>query len=712
VKELGQYRLRERLGAGAYGTVWLAEGPTSGGAPAVVAVKQLHHTADPEARRALLREFELMRRVRHRSLVKVFDFLEQHDAVVMEVVEGLSLDAVLAQLAQEGRRMPVDAVLDLGMELADCLFQAYSTPGADGKPLRLVHRDLKPENVMLTPRGEVKVLDFGLARARREGQGRERGILGTPLYMAPEQALGQGIDHRSDLFAVGLILFEALMGRGAYQVDEDADDPEQDALSRIERGDLGAEVADLLAQYPFEGGVIARCLDVDRRHRPVDGHQLMVDLQSVRERPRGVALENFCAERVSVHHQELRGATASGLSDPNEPRRVTPMSNEKPPRPGGAPPRPSPGPARPSPGAPRPPGPVARPPGPVRPPAGAPPGPVAGGPVRRGPPGPVIDSEGLPPVESGPRSARDALSSSGARAPDEPGMLEMVKLVEEDDQESSAPKTATAFFKVPQSTRKKPAAAIGGGGAAIAQPAPHGGAAGAIATQSGGAPIAGPMAPAVGISGPVAGAPMAIRGPTAAPDAPFGRASAPPDDADIGRNRTRSYVTIAVVGAMLLSFFGAVALAGAGVVYYVLTREPEPEPEPEPDPVARGPAPIIEEEEFIPLPVAPPPRPAPQAAPRTVSAPKAAPAAPGGSMTVRLQAGDATAVTATCKGYRQRGRFDTGNGVVTFSEVPPDVTCTLTFSNLMQTTNAKFSSARPGQSYTCTVTGPDSVVCK
>ena len=120
----------------------------------------------------------------------------------------------------------------------NCLYQSFTTPGENGQPLNLVHRDLKPENIAVTPKGEVKLLDFGLARVRRTGGRRNRAIMGTPLYMAPEQANGRLVDQRSDIFALGLILFELLTGEAAYQIDESSLDPEADVMARIESGIL------------------------------------------------------------------------------------------------------------------------------------------------------------------------------------------------------------------------------------------------------------------------------------------------------------------------------------------------------------------------------------------------------------------------------------------------------------------------------------------
>lgn len=715
-----------------------------------------------------------MQRVRHRSLVRVFEYLAEHDAVVMEAVDGATLDQVLETLASRGERMPVEAVLDIGMELADCLYQAYSTPGADGRPLQLVHRDLKPENVMLTPEGEVKILDFGLARSRRPGQRRDRGVLGTPLYMAPEQALGQIIDHRTDLFAVGLILYEALMGHPAYDIDERVDDPEAEVIERIEAGDLNESLLRLRRSFPEEAAVIERCLKPDRRERCADGHEVMVDLQALHQHARGVALEKFCERFFSTEVPSGGSDRSPSPVRPPRPgsksakRRAENMANDKPPRPGapprpGGPPRPG-APPRPGGASPRPPaGGAPRPPagGPPRPPTGGPPR-AAGGPPRPGPPGrpsgppgrpggppgrpagppgpprrgPIGPAGGPPsagpPAPVDPKSLRDSLGSSGARSPDEDGMLEMVRLTDDDDDEDEgAPKSATAFFKIPKSKRKKPSApvagrapgAIGAGAAgAIGGPRPPGGPP-PIGGPGGPPPIAGPTGAGMGgggmIAGPVAGGgPMAISGPTsggaAAGGAPFQNIEAPDIDSEVSRNRTRSYVTLAIIALMLLFFFSAVAIAGGGVLYWYLTREPEPEPEPEvvvSEGPSEPPSDLIEDVEPT---VEIKPREAPRQPTRTrqPAAPKPAPkpAAPaGGLITVNYGAGDIISVTVNCKGYERRERLRGGKAV--FPDVPSGVGCGLTFSNF-EGASARYSGARAGNTYTCTLIDNQNADCK
>ena len=313
-----QYEVLKQLGSGHFGHVSLCWGetPARGLHPAkarLVAIKQLNNARDPESLRLLLLEFALLDQVKHRSVVRVFEYLEEESAVVMEYVHGATLREVLDGCAKKREQVFTEAAVEMGCEIADALYQANTTPADNGASLRLVHRDLKPENIMLTPTGEVKILDFGLARVENADFAREdrSRVRGTPVYMAPEQARAEDIDHRTDLFALGLILYELLMATPAYRVPLDAPDPLVSIYAAIENGSLAEPCKQIEVKLPGLGSIVTRLLQARPRNRYQTGHDLLVDLRRQLYKDRGAYLQEFCS---------FYFGSVSPLSDPPDPR--------------------------------------------------------------------------------------------------------------------------------------------------------------------------------------------------------------------------------------------------------------------------------------------------------------------------------------------------------------------------------------------------------
>ena len=300
-KSIGNYQVIRQLGEGHYGTVFLAVGevPARGPKPPrrrIVAIKTLREDADDEAMALLTQEFALLEQVKHRGIVRVFEYLYDENAVVMEYIHGVSLQDLLDALNHKNEQIFTEAVIEIGIEVADALYQAFTTPGDNGNPLQLVHRDLKPANIMLTPQGEVKVLDFGLARVDNADFARDNGdrIRGTPIYMAPEQARGEEVGHATDLFAVGLILYELLMKQAAYRVSMDAPDPVEAVFQAIESGDVHEQCGELERRLPGLGPIVTRLLQSRPLDRFQNGQDLLVALRGQLYRDRGVYLSEFC----------------------------------------------------------------------------------------------------------------------------------------------------------------------------------------------------------------------------------------------------------------------------------------------------------------------------------------------------------------------------------------------------------------------------------
>ena len=213
ISKIGDYTLTRRLGVGGMGEVWMARREALGGAAREVAIKLLSpgRADNPEARRMFLDEARLSMLLRNSNIVQVYDVAEAGDGtcyMVMEYVEGLNLAELGDRLRATGERLPDVMVAFIVGEVLKALAHAHELVD-NGRPMAIVHRDVSPHNVMLSVFGEVKLMDFGIARvASEETSGLH--VKGKIRYMPPEQLRGETREPTLDLFAVGAMLHELL----------------------------------------------------------------------------------------------------------------------------------------------------------------------------------------------------------------------------------------------------------------------------------------------------------------------------------------------------------------------------------------------------------------------------------------------------------------------------------------------------------------------
>ncbi len=219
----GKYRLERELAQGGMGVVYQALYCPEGGFERPVAVKRIHpHLASqPQFVAAFRAEAELSARLVHANIVQVLDFGRVEDTffLAMEYVDGLTLQQLMQRLMMMDRTMPPPLAAFIMHELLMGLEYAHASAlDSHGKRLRVIHRDLSPHNVLLARTGQVKVSDFGIARALGEGQSVMTGtVMGHFSHMAPEQARGGTLDERCDLFACGVLLWEMVTGRWLFR---------------------------------------------------------------------------------------------------------------------------------------------------------------------------------------------------------------------------------------------------------------------------------------------------------------------------------------------------------------------------------------------------------------------------------------------------------------------------------------------------------------
>ncbi len=211
-----------------------------------VAIKRVlpHLAQNKSFIRMFIDEARLGARLNHANIVTVFDIGAADNTffIVMEFVDGANLKNVLEALKKQNKRPSIKEVLYIGMEICKGLSHAHSLSDEGGKPLNIVHRDISPPNILITKNGEVKVTDFGLAKATTQLEKTDPGVVkGKFSYLSPEAALGQEVDARTDVFAVGILMWEALAGRRLFLGDSD-----YETVKKVQR----AEVPTLRTENP------------------------------------------------------------------------------------------------------------------------------------------------------------------------------------------------------------------------------------------------------------------------------------------------------------------------------------------------------------------------------------------------------------------------------------------------------------------------------
>ena len=645
-KHIAQYEIIRELGSGMYGSVSLGVGATPGrglsaGRNRFVALKQLKADAGEEAASLLEQEFSLLGEVKHRCIVRVFEYLKDENTVVMEFIHGVDLRTLLEACAEAREPVFTEAAVEICCEVADALYQAWTTPGDNGEGLELVHRDLKPENIILTPSGDVKILDFGLACVHNDEWVEEDPdrIRGTPLYMAPEQARGESVDHRSDLFSLGLIAYELFTGHAAYMVPEDSQDPLGDVFEAIEEGALQDQIRELEAKLPAVGPILAKLLQARPANRYKTGQDLLVDLRRQLYRERGAELKEFCefffdsiheleeAPDISAYADREIAPKQSGRKSIAERLRASISESQNEPA--------------------------------------------------------VAESDDGFVIASG-KEPKAKVRHVGSRAPDETGMLEMFTI-----EDVPEPDEATGFMAmpvkrkvvkeavpdpVPAPVEQRPVAPAA---AQQQRPQPIGVKPVGVKPVAGGisGPTGGISGPTGGIGGPTASSPAVIPGPPPATDG----------------SRTQSNRIYAIV-------LGLVMLIGLAVVLAVWKR-PSDSPEPETqvvnvDPGGAEPDKELDDEEddfgepFVPI-KKPTPNPTPQK-PRP-------PKVNAGTLRIKVNIQDSLMVKLSCDGgFSGRGQLQ--DGIASISGVPVD-SCTL---SLIGRTGAKAKIKGGGKTINCT----------
>src|SRR5262249_48891656 len=266
-EHVGRYRILERVGRGAMGTVYRARDEAM---ERDVAIKVLATDLEDDAdlRNRFLREAQAAARLAHPNIITIFDFGERagHSYIVMELLQGLTLKAFL----RRPEPVSLDRKLDLMIQLTRGLSAAHKC--------LVYHRDIKPGNLFIRSDGILKILDFGVARLASSSLTASGFVVGTPDYMSPEQAKGQEVDGRADIFSAGGVFYFLLTGRKPFPA---ADIPSVFAESAR---DNPIAVTDSEAPAPL-ARIVMKALAKDRRVRYQNCEALLSDLLGLQPMP-------------------------------------------------------------------------------------------------------------------------------------------------------------------------------------------------------------------------------------------------------------------------------------------------------------------------------------------------------------------------------------------------------------------------------------------
>lgn len=266
------------LAAGGMAELYLAARRTAAGPPELVAVKRMlpHLGWDPEFVRMFLEEVRIAASLRHPNIVQVVDFGvgEGGHYLAMEFLHGRTLRAIQRSIREQGP-LPLGFSVGTVIEVAVGLHAAHEHRDRDGNPVEVVHRDVSPTNVMITFDGRVKLLDFGIARVTEHTQQTRAGTLkGKVGYMSPEQCRGERVDRRSDVFGLGILLYELTVGRRAFYADND-----YAVIGKVADGDYLRPGVAVPGFPPALEAVIVRALEVEPEQRHPTAAALVEELQ-------------------------------------------------------------------------------------------------------------------------------------------------------------------------------------------------------------------------------------------------------------------------------------------------------------------------------------------------------------------------------------------------------------------------------------------------
>lgn len=221
MEKFGQYILLDRVACGGMAELFKAKKIGIEGFERVLAIKRIlpHISSDEEFISMFIAEAKLAAHLSHKNIAQIYDFGKTGEDyfIAMEYIKGKDLRALFKRCQEKNVVLPGELAVFIAREILSALGYAHKQKDGSGRDLKLIHRDVSPQNILISYEGEVKVIDFGIAKAETQSHTKTGTIKGKLAYMSPEQAWGGPIDHRSDIFSLGIVFYEMITGQRLFK---------------------------------------------------------------------------------------------------------------------------------------------------------------------------------------------------------------------------------------------------------------------------------------------------------------------------------------------------------------------------------------------------------------------------------------------------------------------------------------------------------------
>ncbi len=343
-EQFGGYTLLEQIGIGGMAEVFLARHSGVEGFEKEIVIKRIrpHLTATSSFVNMFLGEAKLAAQLSHPNIVQIYDLGKIKDSyfIAMEYVSGRDMSAIIPKCKACEIPLPVEYALKIASNVCEALYYAHTKTDAVGTPFHIVHRDVSPENVRVAWTGTVKILDFGIAKAATQLHETKAGeVKGKLFYMSPEQVAGRDVDHRSDVFSLGVVMYEAITGLKLFSGDNDLA-----IMNNIIEGKIYPPSYFRDDVPPEVEAILMKALEKDRRKRYQSACDMQLDIDTFLAghefTPSNIHLTNFMKQLFEdelAAEQERRladtPATSARHDTPAEATSSPPPAVEPPPPP-------------------------------------------------------------------------------------------------------------------------------------------------------------------------------------------------------------------------------------------------------------------------------------------------------------------------------------------------------------------------------------------